>query len=110
MIDVDPDAIRRFAEALGSLADDVAAAHRYMIVHSTIEFPDMGVITVVRPVHNNFREGLSQRLSHLEDLLRRSRHELLLVAHHYASADAQAAAAVDMALPESPRPEVHRPY
>jgi hypothetical protein len=100
---VDPNAIRRFAGTLGLSGEHASAARDYVSRYGNLSFQDEGLLSTARFVHGDFVSTLTGTLDHLNNLLHSAQAELAKAADYYAQADAAAVTRADASYPDSPR-------
>lgn len=102
-MNVDPAAIRRFADVLSLTADNAVTARDYVSRYGNLTFGQEGLLSTARFVHDDFVETLTGTLNHVRDLLTASSTELGKAADYYQHTDAAAVARTDSAYPDAPR-------
>jgi uncharacterized protein YukE len=106
---VDPLALNGYAALLARARDDAQQCKAYFAGN----VPDLspGIDGLINPIcfeHVAVQQKLGAMLDQLATLLSSSRDEMAAAATHYRTTDADAAATVDKAYPEVPRPPVRR--
>jgi Excreted virulence factor EspC, type VII ESX diderm len=101
--EVDPQAVRRYADDLAAARSAADEARKYVNRHGEFSGHEKGLIGTVIGSHENFVTALNQMLGHLMDLADASDASLRQLAEKYERTDEDAAARTDAAYPAVPR-------
>ncbi|GIE89968.1 type VII secretion target [Actinoplanes regularis] len=103
MFRVDPAALRIYATHLAGLQQAAQRAKEYVNKHGTLDIHSQGLIAKAMGFHDDYVRDLNATLDHLSALLAASGGALTKSAGNYERTDMKAAAAIDAALPPTPR-------
>lgn len=101
--EIDPDALRRYADELAAARRAADGARNYVNEHGRFSGHEKGLIGTVIGSHESFVAALNQMLGHLIDLTDTSEVSLQQAAAQYERSDGAAAARTDAAYPAVPR-------
>lgn len=97
---VDPAALRRYAQQLGEVERVAEACQSYVSAHGNFSFHESGLIGFAAPGHRNLMADLDQLFTQLGKLGVESRAALRAAADEYTRSDEKSAAKVDASYPE----------
>lgn len=106
---VDPEALVGYAAQVGRAKEDAVECQKYFATNAgDISFSEGGIINPLYYEHGAVKEKVNGMLTHLADLLEKSKTELATAAQQYRTTDASAAAKVDESYPTVARPVARR--
>lgn len=106
---VDPEALTGYSAQVSRAKEDAVECQRYFATNAgDIAFSEGGIINPLYYEHSAVKEKVNAMLTHLADLLEKSRAELAAAAQQYRTTDAGAAAKVDESYPKVDRPVARR--
>jgi hypothetical protein len=106
-MEVDPAALRKFADVLAGQSEHAVKAMLYADRHGSFSsFWEEGLFTTALPAHHEFHRTLVAALAHLADLLDGSRAQLVKAATFYEDTDDAAADLLDRTYPQASRPTI----
>jgi len=106
--EVDPPALRAYAQELDRVREAAEAARTYINVHGGFSLQDQGLLGMVAPGHRRLVAALDAQLSHLAELADASADTMTRVAAQYQQADTQVARDLDATYPSVGRPSPSR--
>ncbi|MEV4481781.1 WXG100 family type VII secretion target [Micromonospora coxensis] len=96
---VEPDALKRAAARLNDASLDAQAAKAYMLKHTEMSWDSQGLLNKAWQSHAHLVDEMTKRLTHLVELLGKSRDALEGTADYYRRTDTRSAARLDARYP-----------
>ncbi|GAB3169138.1 uncharacterized protein YukE [Micromonospora palomenae] len=100
---VEPGALERAASRLNDASLDAQTARAYILKHTDMPWHGQGLLNEAWPAHQKLVDEMNQRLTHLMELLDKSRDALQDTAEHYRHTDTGSAAWLDATYPTADR-------
>ncbi|SCE76148.1 hypothetical protein [Micromonospora chokoriensis] len=100
---VEPAALERGADQLNEAHLDAQAARAYILKHTDMPWDDQGLLNEAWPAHRKLVDEMTKRLTHLIELLGKSRDALQATADQYRRTDSRSAARLDATYPTADR-------
>ncbi|MET8256472.1 WXG100 family type VII secretion target [Micromonospora sp. NPDC005205] len=100
---VEPGALERAASLINDASNDAQTARAYMLKHTDMQFDNQGLLNKAWQAHGNLVDEMTKRLTHLVDLLQKSRNALQATANYYRHTDTGNAARLDATYPSVDR-------
>ncbi|MEU6074227.1 hypothetical protein [Micromonospora sp. NPDC047074] len=102
---VEPGALDRAASRMTEAGADAQAAKAYLTRHTDMPWHGQGLLNEAWPAHQKLVDEMAERLTHLAQLLDRSREALQHTADYYRQTDARSAGRLDATYPAVDRGE-----
>lgn len=96
---VEPGALDRAASLINDASNDAQTAKAYMLRHTDMQFDSQGLLNKAWQAHGHLVDEMTKRLTHLVDLLNKSRDALQGTANYYRHTDTGNAARLDATYP-----------
>ncbi|MGW3606688.1 WXG100 family type VII secretion target [Micromonospora sp. NPDC005161] len=96
---VDPSALERAVSRLNDAALDAQTAKAYTLKHTDLPWHGQGLLNEAWPAHQKLVDEMNKRLTHLMELLGKSRDALQETADYYRRTDTGSAARLDATYP-----------
>ncbi|MER7416483.1 type VII secretion target [Micromonospora peucetia] len=102
---VEPSALDRAASRMTEASADAQAAKAYISKHADMPWHGQGLLNEAWPAHQKLVDEMTSRLTHLVQLLDKSRDALQRTADYYRHTDARSAGRLDATYPAVDRGE-----
>lgn len=96
---VEPDALQSAATRIADASLDAQEAKAYIVKHTDMPVQSQGLLSEWWPAHERLVDAMDKRLTHLVELLNKSRDALDGTAQHYRRTDTGSAARLDATYP-----------